>query len=547
MTTERKRYIKDEIIKASKYTIYGWSLFGLLSLVFYGLQSEYYERKYPTPPDWSLFSKVQYRNARNGENSNANAMGHVDYARVGEWYRMVIARLEDPSIDGAGLEPALKVEGDIYFNAIGKAGLDISSKPEPWCRGYHACLMGAARAAEQLDGWVMDKTRKISFPSNVIIGPSNPHPKLVPFGAEPAPLEENCVPAFGPPESFYTKILTTQGFNTRQRLDAALAYADWLDFKGLPESAQEMYDWGLDIAMSPLPREAQNVADKESGVIRDNAGYISSNVLLATTSLAIHHARNKNLSTALPIFLSVLRASRQLPPPSPALQQNTPPSSDDKNTSQDGGLLFTLKYFLITPPYPPAPSTGDEPHSRSPIAVCEEAGIMAHIGEIMFAASSASPHYLNPSPSASKMAASRQSQQAGINWTRDAVDIAEATLLSTPRHDGEARKKCAECIEVGLGNWGKMVSRMTRDAQQQQKNADNKTGISNAKEWDWSNLGWLWRGFAEIDIGSAKERWEREAQIMEERRGKLEKLIAEQGLGPEADGGDGWRWGLLFR
>lgn len=566
LTTERKSHIRISIKIAARWSLYGWSLYGLFTIVNYGFQSELLERQFPTPPDWSLLSKLQYRNARGGEDPNASGTGYIDYAHTGKWYMNLLARLENPGIDGAGLEPALKDEGDIYVAGVGKAGLNITSKSEPWRRGYHACLMGAACAAEHLDGWVTDTTRKISFPPNMVVGPSNPRPKPVPYGAVEAPLEANCVPAFGPPESFYMKILTTQGFSTRQRLDAALAYADWLDFKGLHESAEAMYDWGLDIAMGALPVEAHNVVEIKSGIINAEANHISSNILLATTSLALHHARHMNFAAAFPIFLSVLRATRQLPSPP---EQNFP-APFDKEPLKANGLLADIKRVLNSPPYPAAPPTGDEPQLRTPLTVCEEAGIMAHIGEIVFASASSATKNASTSSTTANKTVSQQSLQAGINWTRDAVDIAESTFLGSARQDGEARKKCAECIKVGLGNWEKMVARMIRDAapQEGQPNqpgqaADSSPAIDTAARgnsgagWNiWSSITWPWRSSrrdgsrgSHVDA-DAHGRWQREAELVREKRMMVRTMLRGAGLSeaegddPEADGSG---WGLLFR
>ena len=551
LTTERKHYIKTEIKRAAKYTVYGWTLFGLLSLAWYGIQSEYLERIYPSPPDWTLFSRIEYRNARNEENPSANEYGHVDHVHVGAWYFKLLARLEHPSLDGADLEPLLKDEGDIYITGVGKSGLNISSKSEPWRRGYHECLMGAARAAEHLDGWVKDKTRDISFPSNMVIGPSNPRPKPVPAGGATPPLEENCVPAFESPEFYYTKILTTHGFNTRQRLDAALAYADWLDFKGLPTSAKEMFDWALDIAINALPAEVSDIIDRKSGVLSNNAKYVSSNLFLAATSLAIHHARNKDFAAALPIFLSILRAKKQLPhPPSdapPALQTLGP-------SPQPTGLLAAIQSLLVTPPYPAAPPTGDQPQVRTPMAACEEAGITVHIGEILFASSSPFSTF---SPPANSKLAFRQSQQSGINWTRDAVDTAEAIILATPREDRDARQKCAECVNVGLDNWGKMTARMVKDAQrrQQQHKPEKSHHHPSRSGNSWILPGGTFGSTNQNDTDAdadtkdeESERWIREAQAVEERKIRLGRMLREEGLASDKVAVSGpQEWGLLFR
>ena len=525
LTTERKLYLKDQIWKGAKYTVYGWAGLLLLSMMAFGLQNEVLERRFPSPPEWTMRSRMIYRIAKSEEHPDPNGTGLTNWTSAGDGYRQLLKRLEDPSRDGQDLRPNLQ-EGDIYISGLGRAGLDISSKSEPWRRGYYACLMGAAKASENRDGWVCDTTRKTAFPPEVVIGPSNPHPKPVPYGAASAPLEENCVPAFEPAETYYMKILTTHGFTTRQRLDAALAYADWLDFKGLSSTAEEMYDWGLDIAMAALPVGVNNVIDIQSGVIDQRATYISSNMLLATTSLALHHARNNNLAAALPIFLSVLRARRQLP----ALSSQAEAGSDSREGSSIAQVLSFFRSMIVTPPYPPAPPTGDEIPLRTPAARCEEAGVMAHIGEILFASSLAassaktSSNTLRGPPVSSQFATGcLEGQQSGLSWTRDAVDLAEATLTSANKDDDEAQEKCAECLAVGMDNWSTMVAKLLKDERQ-----------AKAEKQPKASSSWLWDNSATVEDGG---RWEHESQMVDERLENVRRLLSKEADRKDRKGG----------
>lgn len=517
ITTERKLYLKDQLWKGAKWSVYGWVGVLLLNIMAFGLQNEIRERRFPSPPEWTMRSRIMYREAKSKEHPDPNGTGVTDWINAAGGYRQVLERLEDPSIDGQDLRPILQDEGDIYVAGLGRAGLDVSSKSEPWRRGYYACLMGAARASENGDGWVRDTTRNIAFPREVVIGPSNPRPKPVPYGAASAPLEENCVPANEPAEIYYVKILTTQGFTTRQRLDAALAYADWLDFKGLSSTAEEMYDWGLDIAVGALPAGVNDAIDIKSGVIDQKATYISSNVLLATTSLAFHHARNNNLAVALPIYLSVLRARRQLP---------AHPSQDKQGYNLREGssipqVLSFIRSMIVTPPYPPAPPTGDEIPVRTSAATCEEAGVMAHVGEILFASSFASSSARASSNNLRELLVSSQSasgqlksQQSGLSWTRDAVDLAEATLKSADKDDDETREKCSECLVVGIDNWSKMVAKLLKDERQARVGKQPRASGS-----------WLSGSLAATED---EGRWERESQVVEERLGNVRKLLSRE-------------------
>lgn len=526
ITTERKLYFKDQLLKGAKYTVYSWAGLLLLSVMLFGIQNEVAERRFPSPPEWTMKSRIKHRIANGEQHPDPSGTGLTDWTTIGDSYRHLLKRLEDPSLDGRDLRPILQEEGDIYIAGLGRAGVDISSKSEPWRRGYYACLIGAAKASENRDGWVCDTTRNMAFPPEVVIGPSNPRPKPVPYGAASAPLEENCVPAFEPAETYYMKILTTHGFNTRQRLDAALAYADWLNFKGLSSTAEEMYDWGLDIAMGALPVGVNNVVDIKSGVIDQRAAYISSNVLLATTSLAFHHARNNNLAAALPIYLSLLRARRQLP----ALSSQAEAGSNLHEGSSFAQVFSFIRSMIVTPPYPPAPPTGDEIPLRTPAATCEEAGVMAHVGEILFASSSASSSAKASSTtlggslaSSTPAAAQLKSQDSGLSWTRDAVDLAEATLTSADKDDEETRDKCSECLAVGMENWSKMVSKLLKD--ERQAMAENQPKVSS--NWPWGTLA------AVGDEG----RWERESQVVHGRLENIRKLLGGEADRKESKGG----------
>lgn len=442
----------------------------------------------------------------------------LTWPSAGERLKYVLERLEDPERDGAGLEPLWRQDGEGDEGKV--VAFDLTAKSEAWRRGYYEALMGAACCAEHLDGFLFDKTLHQVLPPRYVVGPSNPRPKSIPSHFGPAPREENCRPAYAAPDVMYEKILKCKGFTTRQRVEAAMAWAEWLDFKGARRRSQEMAQQAVNIALSGLPGEGKGLTDKKTGVIRKYpAGYMSHNLFQATTSLAIYHARNEKLSAALPIFLSLLRASRELPP--------APPSSlGEQRKTQDtnsDAFLAPIKRLLFAPPYPPAPPTGDEPHTRTQLAICEEAGVMAHIGEILFASAG------------QKL----EIRQTGINFTRDAVDIAESTLRATPAQNQEARSKCAECITVGVDNWGKMVERMVRQAAQQQDEEGQQERKEDTRLWSFPS--WLWgssRSGGGESKEEAKERWGREEQAFSRRRRSLERTLREEGLSPEAERDD---------
>ncbi|MCJ1395375.1 hypothetical protein MMC18_008259 [Xylographa bjoerkii] len=546
LTTERKTYIREQAWTAAKYTAYGWTAIALVATILFGIENERLERKFPSPREWSWVSRWLYRSTRGEELPQANGSGLVDWAKTGQDYRQLLERLENIKSDGKGLRPLLGVDGDIYMVGVGKSGFDISFKSEPWRRGYYECLMGATRAAEHLDTWVRDKTRNVAFPPEVVLSPSNPYPKPVPYGAKTAPSAENCEPAFESPEHYYMKILTTHGFNSRQRLDAALSYADWLEFKGLTSSAEDMYDWGLDIAMGALPLGVNNVVDIKTGVISQQATHITPNILLATTALARHHAQNHHLSTALPIYLSILRAQRSLASSPSYSRTSGPPEPSDTEASVLSLFASFARSLLIAPSYPDPPPSGDLPATRNSITTCEEAATMANIGEILFASSTVPSFILSdsthPSPSTRK---ATSAQSSGLAWTRESVALAEQTLhsLSTPNPGSSpistrssalpptslrsqkprretiiARQRCTECLLSSMQNWKLMVARL-RAQEAAKREAPQSSG--SAKR------GWFWSG-GSVDV-EEEGLWEREAEMVEAKSKEVGRLVKEEG------------------
>ena len=521
----------------------------------FGFVNEWLERVYPTPREWSWISRWLLRSNHGQENGFQNEHGLIDWAQVGSSWRNLVYRLEQPNIDGKGLPLQSKEEGDTLVEGISKTGLDISSMSEPWRRGYYEALLGWARAAEHLDTWVIDKTRFIAFPSEVVIGPSNPRPKPVAFGTFSAPLEENCEPADKPPEEHYMKLLTTRGFSTRQRLDAALAFADWLDFKGCPSRAEDMYDWALDIAMGGLPLGVNDVVDTKTGVINEHATYVSPNILQATKALASHHAQNNNLSTALPIFLSILRAQRNLPP---SLKPNLVPP-DFTTSSATSSISSFLVSMVIPPAYPPEPLSGDEPAAYSPTTPCEDAATMAHIGEILF--SSTSYQTTSPSPKFSPSVWSRlcsylssshpeDPEPPGLSWTRSSVSLAESTLrsLTSPRKqlaDRAGLERCAECLLMGMQNWQTMLMMLRREEQRERKRskdlmAEGEEGTQAGGRGKGG--GWFWSpgdNRARVGVGVEGEgevegKWEREERVVMERGRQVKRFLREEGLAKDS-------------
>ena len=485
-------------------------------MLIYGLNEERMERLYPTPSEWTFLSRSAYRSAKAHEEPEAFERGVVDWVFTGNLYKQLVKRLENPKIDGEGLKK--QEDGDHMMDGIGPMGLDVTSKSYPWRRGYYEALMGAAKGAENLDGFLRDDTRSIVFPPDVVLGPSNPNPRPCPPGTASAPLEKDCSPAFEPPQFYYMKILTTKGFITQERLRAALAYADWLDFKNLPDSAHEMYKWALDIATSTF-EHPESVVDRSTGIIKADAPLMSPNTLLATTSLATHHARNADLTTALPIFLSILRARRSLPP-APASQLQ--PARNTSNQEGEGllsGILSLLRPLFSPPPYPTPLPSGDEPALRTPASICSEAGLMANIGELLWASSSFDD---------------------GLKWTREAVDVAEKEYEHS-QTDEEASERCAECLLVGIENWRKMLAKLARD----QKDGGGKQ--LDLKERSKSSAGFSWWGGERRKMGEEERPdWIKEQLAVEERARRIQFLLGQERFKKSEGVAGSWLRSMMF-
>jgi hypothetical protein len=419
-----------------------------------GILSEQQERAFPSPHEWSLITRFRFRRGKWWQvPENNEEEGFPNWARVYSELEYALHRLEHPDKDGAGLME--QEEGGILVPGVGKAGFDVTAKSEEWRQGYFEVLMGMAGAAERLDGWVTDKWRRNVWAPEFVESSTNPRPKAVLPGMPEVPDEEHRVPAAEAPETFYLKIITSKGFTTYQRLSAALGYADWLNFRKLPDSAEEMYRWALDIAISGLPTpEPSTIIDPGTGVLSSTAPKeaVTPNVIYAATSLATFMAEQRRTTSALPVFVSLLRARVN------ADEAHVPRT----NNLKDSSLIGTIVSLLSEPDYPPVPSSGDEPFLRKESDRCEEAALKSYIGEILFATAGSS---------------STQRQQ-GLSWVRDAVSTSKlAQSLEPIRTNDDIRKKCEQCEEVGLESWGKIMTYLAAEAREK-RDAANSGGLT---------------------------------------------------------------------
>ncbi len=500
---------------AGKYTVALWTFVGLGCVCWFGISQEVLERKYPSPEEWTWITRKNWRSANflvegegEGGERGVDSGGHVsEWVWVGLCWGWLRERMEDPKLDGEGLrEQSIEEEGareqlGRLMERAGTLGYDVSMKSEPWRRGYYKILREEARAAEHTEGMVKDRTTKVSWRPEVVIGPSNPNPRPVPPWAKDPPLEENCdFDVYKGPEETYLKILSTKGFTAKQRIDAALEYGAWLDFKGRKEDAGDVYRWAVGVASDAVADgktkgNGKKIVDTDTGVLNTNAGTPSLNILNATTALAVHHALNRELQQALPILVSVLRARRTLQDPPKSMLSTLVPDDDEPSAYQK--FAEWVKYILVPAPFPPPPDDGTAPPLRTPKQKCEEAAVMAYIGEIMYASK-----------------ATKTNREDGLAWTREAVDLAEEELRRRGL-DAEAKKTCRECLGVGLENWTAMVRQMAREEKE-------------ASEGASSSVSWL--GFG----GKGKEdvvgRWESEEQVIKERVRRVEGILGKGDL-----------------
>ena len=284
------------------------------------------------------------------------------------------------------------------------------------------------------------------------------------------------------------KILTTKGFTSAQKVDAALALGNWMNYKNTPSAAEEMYKWALDIATSST-LNAADIYDAKSYIIRPTAPVLSTNILKSLTAIAEHKARTGELSEALPIMLSLLRARRSLPDaPKPT---GPTPSSGPMETIVKGAM-----YWLFPPEFPPAPPNGNEVPKRDAKERCEEGALMAYIGEILYST-----------------AKNQAGREEGLGWTREAVDVAEEELRTRWIGD-DARKTCKQCLQTGLGNWRTMVSNLATEERKRKKAGIPLDSSPPAQSGGW--FGWGASTESPEELSKRLEQQERGRWIMEE-------------------------------
>lgn len=482
LTTEKKAWIKHEVKQGLTYAVLFTAAGVCFIAISWAIKQETLEREYPTPHEWGYLTRIYFRNARQRRDKTE---GLPDWVEIMELAESVVKRLEDPHIEGKGVRDA--------SHECPPGTKDVSAMPESWRRGYFESLMLYAATAQNLDGWMRDKTRGIMFPPDVIIGPSNPRPKPIRPGQASAPREEDCEAVYPSADDIYVRIVSTPGFTTRQKMEAALAHASWLEFNSLHGPASIMYERAVELALENTPPPPP--LDTTTHVLKETSPPPSENLLTSLTALATFQARSGNVSSALPILVSILKARKSLSSP----DANPLPSSSPSTKPSTTRSILNL---LQPPPYPQPPPDGTAPPARDSKELCLEAALHLHIGEILYASRPGG-------------------REEGLAWTRDAVDLAEEQLrrIGSTADDSlkEAKTVCRDCLSAGMENWGRMVARLAREERARQEGGETASKSGGG--------GWfgLW-GHGEVKAEDV-DRWAAEEKVIEERQRRAAELL----------------------
>ena len=156
---------------------------------------------------------------------------------------------------------------------------------------------------------------------------------------------------------------------------------------------------------------------------------------------------------------------------------------------------------MLDKPYPPPPPSGDARPFHTLKEACEEVGLMAYIGEILFATSDSQ-------------------REKGLSWTRDSVEAAEAVMwVMDEQQNQDGRQRCRECLETGLKNWKDMTAQMSKLASRKKQDAEQSSGFLR------TGLG---KASAINEASKEVERWREEELQIELRKEKTAPLLRPQ-------------------
>ena len=465
-----------------RYALISWAGGVCILVIYFFYLEEKHERQYPTPHEWAWRDRKMFRDAHVATDPQN---GFISWSMAYQLGRNLCMSFEDVNKTGNEI-PRLHDHEDpndeVPWEFIPH---DISAKSEEWRRGYFDIMMYTARAAGRVDGWLKDTTGKTSnqvWPPEFVIGPSNPRPRPIPPGSPPAPREEDCEVAFPPADRYYLKILATKGLEPRQKMEAALDYANFIETKRRPESSDALYNLALAEATQGMD-QTKLPYNPKTLVLKDTGPPPSQNILEAITAIANHKARTGDTAAALPIYLSLLKVRRSLP--------DTPPRTPPKPKPRLPLYRRALN-MIAEPDYPPPPPDGTQPPWRSPEERCKEASLRLNIGEILYTSSS---------------------KEDGVAWTRDGVDLAEEELRelsSQSEGPSTAKDRCRECLKTGLDNWSVMVARLARE--EQLRREESKPSAFSF----WSTTS---------SSEDANGRWAAEGAVVEERTKRTKDMV----------------------
>ena len=464
LSTEQRAYIKYKI----RMVIYWILVFHVVAFGTWGtyqlFRQDWLDRLYPSPNEWSIWCRYRWRTVKHEELDLGRSRGMVQWSMVGTWMRSLVSSLEETGSNGRSADHELKYQDDYDASIPGidpieirtrpedlngekawdnRIGFDITAKSEEWRRGYWEAIMTLCKAAEMRDGFMTHPKIGTAYPPQYIRSEANPYPKPLPPQI-PFPIadESECYRTLEKPSFHYIRLLTTKGFTPEQRMHTGVAYANWLDLCGQTDQAEQMYKWSLDRAVEGVSNP-DTFVDLRTGVIRPTAPYVTPNIITVTTALASHHARSDHISPALNIYLSVLRA-RKASPPAPRSRQYPATKPDLSLTNFESVIRWTRSLFR-NPKFPPPPRSGDHVFERAASNECEEAALVAYVGEILFA---------------------RGNRRAeGLAWTRDATDTAEE-MGRDGLLEHSAKQVCSQCLHTGLQNWTSMTKQLAREKEE---------------------------------------------------------------------------------
>lgn len=426
---------------------YTTAIFGTGTFLTWYMAHEFLERDFPSPNEWSYRSRIAWHSAHVLQDPLASPNGVAEWGAVAGALDKLLIRLEDENIDGYGLVavsfsfPEEEAESLARLNLT--TSYDISQKPEPWRRGYVEALLSAASTADKLEGMVKDRTTHRMWPKQYVVGASNDDPTLLPAEQETnQPKEENCVLIAPRAGRYYEKLLATEGLDDQQTITAQIAYGEWLDSVGLHKLAHSQLQSALDLALGAIPNPSQ-ITDKRTFVLKSGATALTQNILGTTTAMGVHFASSGQAVSALPIFLSLLRAYGSIP----IQVQSKQPSLPFSPSIDLWGLIWSrVKQYAAVVRYPAPETTGNEPLvSRNGDVNCAEAAMKVYAAEVLFATSPSKRH-------------------TALRWTKEAVNSSHQRSVDV-NVDSQEQVKCAKCAVIGLENWESMLFNMVSNSQ----------------------------------------------------------------------------------